>query len=533
MKTSRNKKNKSNKSKSNTNSQEDIDKKKDSADDKNIDLDKINQDDDISDDDSSIDSDMSDEINKKIDLICDRNKSNLVENEIKNDDDYQFDKKKNVKYEKKEMKNDFGDYFDAFKRDTDIDGYYEVNYPKLKYDLKIDVYSDLFKLISKGKIFPTLLNKDFLTEEKFKENNNVINTGNLFKLIYDLFLQEYNIFIYGFGSKMRLSYDFIEYYREHYYEENDIPLYVISCNLNNSEMSFKIILNKIQQCLEIEFEKNFCGGKFGDFSNEATIEGNITKVQQIYNQIKYKINKKKEIKINDKKSNDSESESKNEENYVSSSDDENKGELPNNKNNNNSSYNEEKLPFIILLVLNNIGSTIGLSKTFQQNLSDLALHLYFIKLFATCENLVIPHYWTLEVKDKFKFCYLKYDTYEPYDSEIDENNSIKIGNNIKGGYGLKEIFCSFSDTQKRLMKEIAKLNLKGDHDHLTPKGLINHFTETGIGIATDIHKLEELIAEAIDHEIVELKVSGENNKEIYKMNLERNIIEKIAEGEFM
>ena len=109
MKTSRNKKNKSNKSKSNTNSQEDIDKKKDSADDKNIDLDKINQDDDISDDDSSIDSDMSDEINKKIDLICDRNKSNLVENEIKNDDDYQFDKKKNVKYEKKEMKNDFGD----------------------------------------------------------------------------------------------------------------------------------------------------------------------------------------------------------------------------------------------------------------------------------------------------------------------------------------------------------------------------------------------------------------------------------------
>ena len=77
------------------------------------------------------------------------------------------------------------------------------------------------------------------------------------------------------------------------------------------------------------------------------------------------------------------------------------------------------------------------------------------------------------------------------------------------------------------------MNLKGDHDHLTPKGLINHFTETGIGIATDIHKLEELIAEAIDHEIVELKVSGENNKEIYKMNLERNIIEKIAEGEFM
>ena len=41
------------------------------------------------------------------------------------------------------------------------------------------------------------------------------------------------------------------------------------------------------------------------------------------------------------------------------------------------------------------------------------------------------------------------------------------------------------------------------------------------------------MGEAIDHEIVELKVSSENNKENYKMNLERSIIERIAEGEFM
>ena len=83
------------------------------------------------------------------------------------------------------------------------------------------------------------------------------------------------------------------------------------------------------------------------------------------------------------------------------------------------------------------------------------------------------------------------------------------------------------------MKEIAILNLKGDHEHLTPKGLVKHFIETGIGIVTDIQKLETLMTEAIDHEIVELKVSNENNKEIYKMNLEKSIIEKIAEGEFM
>ena len=104
---------------------------------------------------------------------------------------------------------------------------------------------------------------------------------------------------------------------------------------------------------------------------------------------------------------------------------------------------------------------------------------------------------------------------------------------MKGGEGLKEIFSSFTEIQKRLIKEIAKLNLKNDYDNLTPKGLINYFVNTGIGIVTDIQKLESLILEAIDHEIVALKLCSANNKEIYKITLDRSVIEKIAEGEYM
>ena len=108
----------------------------------------------------------------------------------------------------------------------------------------------------------------------------------------------------------------------------------------------------------------------------------------------------------------------------------------------------------ILLIVHNIGNTLGQSKLFQENLSELVT-LNFINLIATCENLTIPYYWTTEVKDKYKFCFIKFDTYGPYDLEIDENNSIKGGNNLKGGEGLKEIFSSLSETQKRLIKEIA------------------------------------------------------------------------------
>ena len=190
------------------------------------------------------------------------------------------------------------------------------------------------------------------------------------------------------------------------------------------------------------------------------------------------------------------------------------------------------MPFRILLIIHNIGSSTGQSKLFQENLSELAYKLSFVNLVVTCENLAIPYYWTSEVKDKFKFCFLKFNTYEPYDIEIDENNSIKGGNNLKGGEGLREILSSFTETQNKLIKEIAILTLKNDYDSLTQKGLIEYFVKTGKGIATDIQKLETLLLEAIDHEIISLKLSSVNNKEIYKMNFDRNIIEKIAEGEF-
>jgi len=516
-----------NKRKASTNkSEEDKDKNKDNVEENDIGL---AQDKSYSEDDFSDDSSMSDEIEEKINSKFDKNKKIFTGNDNLNEEADKSDIKKKVKYDPKVMKDKFNDYFDAYK--NQIDDYYEVNYPSLsQYDFKIDIYSDLYKLIDKKIIFPTLLNNhknnDENEEDSVDENHNDINKGNLFDLMYDLIFFGFNIFLYGFGNKMDLALNFIGHFHKRYYDDSDIPLYIISCNLNNSEMNFKVIINKIQSCLQKEFEKYF-EYKFA-FTNEPTIEGQITKLKSIYIQIMNKLNKK-ENNVNDSKEN--KIDNNNSENDLSSSEEDEEKELKDNKKDIDF-VEQQKLPFKILLVINNIGSSIGQSKSFQNNLSEMVYHLFFIKLFVTCENLVIPYYWTLETKDKYKFCFLKYNTFIPYDAEIDENNSIKVGNNLRAGFGLREIFSSFSEHQKRLMKEIAILNLKGDHDHLTPKGLVNHFIETGIGIITDIQKLETLITEAIDHEIVELKVSNENNKEIYKMNLEKSIIQKIADGEF-
>lgn len=484
----------------------------------------LNQDKSYSEDDFSDNSSMSDEIEEKINSKFDKNKKIFTGNDNINEEGEKNDIKKKVKYDQKVMKDKFNDYFDAYK--NQIDDYYDVNYPSLsQYDFKIDIYSDLYKLIDKGKIFPSLL-RNHENEEDTDEKYNIINKGNLFNLIYDLLFFGCNIFLYGFGNKMDLALKFIEHFHKRYYDDSDTPLYIISFNLNNSEMNFKVIINKIQSILQKEFEKYF-NGKFA-FTNEPTIEGQIVKLQQIYKKITNKLNNKEN---NLKNSEPEKIDNNNSGNDLSSSDEDEGNELKDKKKDIDF-IEDQKLPFKILLVINNIGSSIGQSKSFQNNLSDMVFNLFFIKLFVTCENLVIPYYWTLEAKDKYKFCFLKYNTFEPYDAEIDENNSIKVGNNIKSGFGLKEIFSSFSEHQKKLMKEIAILNLKGDHDHLTPKGLVNYFIETGIGIITDKQKLETLITEAIDHEIVELKPSNENNKEIYKMNLEKSIIQKIADGEF-
>ena len=524
MKESRNKK-----IRLNNNYVEEKDKIKDSVNEKDVDLDNVAQknNDYEEGDDLSDDSSLFDEIEEKINSINVRNKNISIEG----DDNINFknnEKKNQQKYDKTVTKNHFNDYFDS--HNNIKDDYYEVNYPQLnKYELKIDSYSDLFKLISKKEIFKTLFN---YTDKNRDEKENGINDGNLFRLMYDLLTHNYNIFLYGFGNKMNFVLDFLGYYRDHYYNDCNIPLYVVSCNLNTPEMNMKVILNKIQDCIKFEFEKYY-GKNYEQFATESNVEGNIEKFMKIYNKIKDKLDNEgqnnKEISKNEITKKNSDIDLLNdEENEDDDSEQNDKESMDDMKD-----LEEIKYPFQILLVIHNIGSLQGQNKAFHEHLSDLVKKLYFLKLLVTCENLLIPYFWTLEVKDKYKFCYLKFHTFQPYDSEIDENYSIKIGNNIKEGYGLKEIFSSFTDVQKRLIKEIAILNLKGDHDNLTPKGLVNYFVETGIGVVTDIQKLEDLIKEAIDHNIVELKVSNENNKEIYKMILERNVIEKIAEGGFM
>ena len=455
-------------------------------------------------------SDISDEIENRINMIYNKSQKNpLLEKKGENFVyEEEKEKKKKEKYDKKIMRDIFNDYFES--SCNKIDDYYEVNYPNLsKYEVKISEYSELFNLLNKKKIFPSLIEND-----SNYEVYNSMNDGNLFSLMNELIHHNFNIFLYGFGNKMKLLYEFIEFFQEKCKKENDIPYYIISCNLNNSEMSFKIIINKILEILKIEFKEYFKESQQGKKLSNESIFSQIEKLRVIYEKQVYN-------KIEDDKKN-----------YSSSDEDFNEEDEIKIKSKNKIKDNESK-EFKILMILHNIGGTLGQSKTFQDNLSELSHQLKFINIIASCENLNIPYYWTTKVKDKYKFCFIKFDTFDIYDIEIDDNNSIKGVYNIKGGEGLPTIFASFTDNAKKLMKEMAKLYLEKNYEKLTPKGLVNHFIDSGIGIVTDIQKLEELLVEPLDHEIVLLKFNNDINKDIYKFDLDPNIIAKIADGEFL
>ena len=98
--------------------------------------------------------------------------------------------------------------------------------------------------------------------------------------------------------------------------------------------------------------------------------------------------------------------------------------------------------------------------------------------------------------------------------------------------GLTEIFKSFSKQQKELLKELAKLQIKEDYDKMTIKGIVDYLISTGTGICNNQNRFYDLILEAVDHGIVVNKPCNKNNKEIFKLDLDKEIVEKIANGGF-
>ena len=423
---------------------------------------------------SEYDSSSNKDLNEVSDDISDNDlksqSDNLSKNRLKNKPLSKNPKKKI----KKDKKKKFLNYFEAFK---EKEHYLNTQREEiLKMDFEIEQYSNILSNIDKD------YQKELkaLSSEKSIENINQINEGNLFELMTEIIKINGNVFLYGLGSKLSLIYEYIQYFQDNINnKEGNGEYYFLIFNLYNQELVLKRVFSTIiDYLLELMTRK----------INDKIIQLKTIKVTSPTDQIGVI------------------------EEYIL---------LLRN--------NFFKGRFII--ILNNIDGPNFQNRAEQNYLSYLSKN--DINIIATCDNVNIVNLWTQEIKTRFNFYYLKFNTMIPYSIEINNTNSLTSEKSIKNGFGLTEIFESFSQNQKELLKELANLQLKGDFEHMTPKGLVDYFIDEGLGICNNQSKLNELILEAKDHDIVSFKLSNKINKEIYKFEIENRFIEKISNGEFI
>ena len=164
----------------------------------------------------------------------------------------------------------------------------------------------------------------------------------------------------------------------------------------------------------------------------------------------------------------------------------------------------------------------------MSQLVDLTEFVFIV----TSDNLFINYLWTQTVKDSFSFYFLKYNTVVPYQYEINDKTSLTGEKNVKSGTGLIQILKSLTKNQREVVKVMAQIQLKGDLTMMTPKALVDYMTDNCIGICNNQNRFMELILEPKDHEVVVEKVLPKTNKQIYKLNIDQENLEKLANGEF-
>ncbi len=259
---------------------------------------------------------------------------------------------------------------------------------------------------------------------------NTIDKQTLFSLISDLTKSESNILLYGYGSKLKLVYEYLQHFQNKI-NGKDSDYHILIFNCFNSDLNIKFILGEIFNFLNDikkkliaqnnseEKSANYFGGEYE--GSCKTVDEQLKKINALSNFLF-----------------------------------------------------EKEIISRILIVLNNIDAPSFCNYFSQKLFSQLFLeNPRRINLLATCDNLYLNYFWNQTIKDNYSFYFLRFNTFENYDMEISDKNSLTGEKNIKAGMGLVQILKSLTQNQREMIKIIAKEQLAGNGNQLSLKNLTN------------------------------------------------------------
>jgi hypothetical protein len=94
--------------------------------------------------------------------------------------------------------------------------------------------------------------------------------------------------------------------------------------------------------------------------------------------------------------------------------------------------------------------------------------------------------------------------------------------------GLAQVLKCLTDSQRAMIKKMAEIQLTNDMKHLTFEKLVDIMIDEMIATSKD--NLRNMLNEPKDHDIIQTK--DINGKEVFKLNLEKEILEKLKNGDY-
>ncbi|TNV78862.1 hypothetical protein FGO68_gene498 [Halteria grandinella] len=165
---------------------------------------------------------------------------------------------------------------------------------------------------------------------------------------------------------------------------------------------------------------------------------------------------------------------------------------------------------------------------FQQQIAEIA-EIPYVSLIVSVDHIKAGMMWSEQMIDRFNFMALQVNTFADYDVEQEYQSPLFSFKNDNQEVGLSFVLKSMTQTQRNILKLIAKYQLDNPQDKgIQMKELMNLCVENMLAFSQKA--IKDYLHEAKDHKVIHER-TDENGHQILFMTYNPVLLEKISNDE--